>query len=366
VDRSGVMQLASMLGGRYETRPNDIHIPCPFAATARVGGQLVHRGGYDRKLGFSIKIDRDGASTAYCHGCAAGGNLLKLLERANSESAGAFEEAVKFVAENDKSGLEGAFARLKRAEYAHIDSHTVGMDREELEAYVAGCSRQVHQYVVDRGLVRRDIEKHQIGFDAELGRVVLPIWNERGQVVGATRRTVHDDVMPTYHDTAGLRKADVFYGEHDLDLTRRHVRLVEGPFDRVFASRVLPNVLAVMGAKTGLNREGYSPVRLEKLCRWADTVTLLFDPDKTGHEAVYGWWTKRGEWVEGLRDILRRNLVVKVGWLPEGWDPGEAGRRNPQLLVETDREAKYLEHVPKPPKPTLDPTTYRGYPSAAQ
>jgi len=352
VDRSGLMQLVAILGGRFETRPNDIHVPCPFAPSARgPDGSLVHRGGYDRKLGLSIKIESSGASTAYCHGCAAGGVLLRLLERANEGAAGAYDEAVQYVADNDKTGLEGAFARLRRASFPQIDSHAVGMDREELEAYVARCSLRVHQYVVDRGLVRRDVEKHQIGFDAELGRVVLPIWDERGRVVGATRRTVHPDVMPTYLDTRGLRKAEHFYGEHDLDLTRRHVRLVEGPFDRVFASRVLPNVLAVMGAKTGLNQDGYSPVRLEKLRRWADTVTLLFDPDKTGREAVYGWWTKRGDWVPGLRDILRQFLVVKVGWLPEGWDPGKAGQLNPRLLVETDRQAKYLESTPRPLRP---------------
>lgn len=361
------MLLVEIFGGRFETRPGDIHVPCPFAPTARTpGGQLIHRGGYDRKLGFSIKIDRDGASSAYCHGCSAGGNLLKLLEQANTETNGAYLEAEKFVAENDKGGLEGAFARLKRGAYRHIDSRTVGMDPEELETYVAGCSRQVHQYVVDRGLVRRDVEKHMIGFDAELGRVVLPIWDERGRVVGATRRTVHKDVMPSYLDTAGLRKADVFYGEHDLDLTRRHVRLVEGPFDRVFASRVLPNVLSVMGAKTGLNKMGYSPVRLEKLRRWADTITLLFDNDRAGREAVYGWYTKRGEWIDGLRDVLRRFMVVKVGWLPEGMDPGTVGRMNPKLLLETDRKAKYLEHVARPPKPGLDATTKHGYPSRAR
>jgi hypothetical protein len=361
MDRSGLLHLASLLGGRFETRPNDIHVPCPFAPSARVGGgHLAHSGGYDRKLGFSIKIDPQGASTAYCHGCAAGGNLLRLLEQANADANGAYADAVAFVAENDKSGLEGAFARLRRQPLEHIDRHSVGLDQDELEAYIAGCSRQVHQYVVDRGLVRRDVEKHMLGFDAELGRVVLPIWDERGRVVGATRRTVHPDVTPAYYDTAGLRKADYFYGEHDLDLSRRHVRLVEGPFDRVFASRVLPNVLAVMGAKTGLNKDGYSPKRLEKLRRWADTVTILFDPDKAGREAVYGWWTKKGEWIDGLREILRQFLVVKVGWLPEGWDPGEAGRRNPALLLEADRNARYLEHVPRPPKPALDLSTRRG------
>jgi len=352
MDRHAIMQLVyEHFGGRYETRPRDIHVPCPFAPVARrPDGSLVHRGGYDRKLGLSIKIDPNGTSMAYCHACGAAGRLVKVLERAHA-LVGDLQDAVAYVEENDKGGLEGAFARLRREPMRHIDSHSVGMDQEELDLYIARCTGRVHQYCIDRGIVRRDVERHQIGFDAELGRVVLPIWDEAGRIVGATRRTVHDDVMPSYLDTAGLRKADVFYGEHDIDVTRRHVRLVEGPFDRVFASRCLPNVLAVMGAKTGLNRDGYSPVRLEKLRRWADTVTLLFDPDTAGREAVYGWYDRKGEWVHGLRDVLRAAMVVKVGWLPEGWDPGKAGQLDPQLLVQADREAKYLEHTPRPPKP---------------
>lgn len=370
MDRDGLMHLVyEHFGGRFETRPRDIHVACPFAPVARrPDGSLIHRGGYDRKLGLSIKIDPHGASTAYCHGCGAGGLLIKVLERAQA-LLGDLQDAVAYVGEHDKGGLEGAFARLRREPMRHIDARAVGMDQEELDLYIARCTGRVHQYCLDRGIIRSDVERHQIGFDGELGRVVLPIWDESRRIVGATRRTVHDDVMPTYLDTAGLKKADVFYGEHDLDLTRRHIRLVEGPFDRVFASRVLPNVLAVMGAKTGLNRDGYSPVRLEKLRRWADTVTLLFDPDKVGREAVYGWYDRKGEWVSGLRDVLRAALVVKVGWLPEGWDPGKAGQLDPQLLIRADREAKYLEFVPRPPKPAqtsyrkgkVDTTTDRGY-----
>lgn len=352
MDRDGIMHLVyEHFGGRFETRPRDIHVPCPFAPLARrPDGSLIHQGGYDRKMGFSIKIDDHGPSFAFCHGCGAAGTLVKVLEQAQG-LVGELQDAVAYVAANDKGGLEGAFARLRRQPMQHIDARTVGMDQEELDIYIARCTGRVHQYCVDRGLVRRDVEKHQIGFDAELGRVVLPIWDETGRIVGATRRTVHDDVMPSYLDTSGLKKADVFYGEHDIDLTRRHVRLVEGPFDRVFASRVLPNVLAVMGAKTGLTRDGYSPTRLAKLRRWADKVTILFDPDKVGREAVYGWYDRKGEWVSGLRDVLRAGLVVRVGWLPEGWDPGKAGQLNPALLVQADRDAKYLEHAPRPPKP---------------
>jgi hypothetical protein len=348
--------------GRFETRPGDIHVACPFAPFARSpDGRLIHRDGFDRKLGFSIKIDPDGASEVYCHGCGAGGKLLTVLKRANNLLVGALDDAQAYVEEHDKGGLEGAFARLRRQrERVVIDSKTVGMDRDELELYVARCSRQVHQYVVDRGLVRRDIEKHRIGFDAELGRIVLPIWDENKRLIGATRRTVHKDVMPTYLDTTGLPKSDIFYGEHDLDLTRRHVRLVEGPLDRVFASRVLPNVLAVLGAKTGLNKDGYSPARLAKLRRWADVVTILFDPDRAGQEAVYGWWNRKGTtFVEGLREVLRPYLTVKVGWLPEGLDPAEAVRTNPRALILADRDARYLQHVPRPPSP-LDMPRYGG------
>ena len=108
----------------------------------------------------------------------------------------------------------------------------------------------------------------------------------------------------------------MFYGENFVDPTREHVYLVEGILDAVFASRVLPNAIALMGANTGIGDE-----RLRKLRRWCRSLTIVLDSDKAGDEAWAGRLDHRGKHQPGLRDKLRKHFPVKVARLPAGEDP---------------------------------------------
>jgi hypothetical protein len=205
---------------------------------------------------------------------------------------------------------------------------------EKLSRYVARCSRTTCQYILDRGLVASDLQRWRVGYDegpTRIGqswirwRAVFPIWDETGALVGASMRTVVDE-PPKYRDWPMTPKAEVFYGEHRVDTTRAEVILVEGILDVVVASRYFPNVLGLLGAKTGCG-----PTRLEKLRRWTRQVTLVLDSDRAGSEAVEGkvrtWTDRRGRKREkktpGLLDILRRHFVVRVAELPAGMDPAD-------------------------------------------
>jgi DNA primase len=77
----------------------------------------------------------------------------------------------------------------------------------------------------------------------------------------------------------------------------------------VFASRYLPNVVALLGAHTGIGQ-----TRLSKLLRWCRSVVLLLDGDEAGQEAA-----------EYLSEVLRPYLTVMTATLPEGSDPASLG-----------------------------------------
>jgi DNA primase len=159
--------------------------------------------------------------------------------------------------------------------------------------------------IEQRGVVRADVEKWRIGYDAEMRRATFPVWDIDRNLVGVSRRTVCG-VEPKFYDTPGPWKQEVFYGEHLLDATRETAHLVEGVLGTVFASRVLPNTLGLLGAHTGLGER-----RLAKLRRWCRVVVLVLDADEAGDLAVYGDETR-----PGLRTLLRPYFVVKVARLP--------------------------------------------------
>jgi hypothetical protein len=320
VDREQLHQLAGLLSSPYEDRRHDVVIRCPMAP-------VTHANGTDTHPAMSVKIAVDQPSVCMCFACGTAGKLSRVLKDAH-EAIGGLEDVLEFVAENDKGGLAGAFASLKakreRAALAREDSLWFDVD-----AYVARCARQVHPYVVSRGIVREDIVRWRLGYDGELCRIVFPVWDCDGKLVGAGRRTVLDEshplAQPRYHDTPGLPKDSVFYGENFLDTTREHAFIVEGYMDTIFAARVLPNVIGFMGANTG-KRLDEQP-RVQKLKRWCRSVTLIFDGDKAGLEAVYGREDHKGRWLPGLRDALRPFMPVRVALLPEDQDPASVPAR---------------------------------------
>ena len=331
MDRTLISELARILESPVEN-PNAEwpRLRCPVAFER-------HASGMDRNPAWAIHNDPHGQSFSKCWACDTSGTVESVLAEAvalarehHPARLPVFEEALTFVRENDQGGLAGAFTKLRLARTRPASMRMrSGFD---VERYVRRCARTTSSYVIERGLVASDIAKWRIGYDegpTEIGRtiihhrVVFPIWNERGDLIGATMRTVLPPGMddPKYRDTPLLPKQDIFYGEHNIDTTRGVVYIVEGILDAVVASRYLPNVVALLGANTGMSR-----ARIEKLRRWTDRVVLLLDGDEAGQEAVLGKWVDRDGrrvWKPGFREILRPYFVVLVAFLPDGLDPAD-------------------------------------------
>lgn len=327
MERPLIHDLAALMGSKVEDRRGNVVIQCPMAPITHA----IERAHLPR---LSIKIETDKPSVCLCFSCGIKGTLQHVFEEANEATRGACQDALEFVREHDKGGLAGALAALRAGRNRRREArHGAPFD---VALYVARCSRSVPQYLIDRGVVRADVSRWRIGYDEEMKRAVFPVWDEQGILVGAARRTVLPPAYEPikYYDTPGMPKDRVFYGEHLVDPTREHVYLVEGILDAIFASRVLPNVVALMGVNTGIGGD-----RLHKLRRWCRSLTLVLDSDKAGDEAWAGRRDHRGRHRPGLRDKLRRHFPVKVARLPAGEDPASVPAAT---LLSSVRAASYL------------------------
>ena len=328
MDRVLIRELAR----RYMTvepqrlRTENALLRCPFS-----GDSEYHPGTDKGSLSFSVLVAPFGQSKARC------------FEQAHIHFDGGFEEVIAWLREVEQGGFAGALTQARMARLA--DEMVAPPDAQrikDLERYAFGCHRRgVHPYLLARGIIKLDYERWKIGFDPEARgpgdtvtpRSTFPVWNQKGRLVGVSRRACDNETHPKYHDQpTGRWKADVFYGEHRVDPTLGHVRLVEGVPGTIVASRSLPNVLGVLGSSTKI--EG---IRLEKIRSWAKVVTLLYDGDEAGHNAVWGYEDVRGRWHPGLRELLCPYVAVLVGTFPSGGDPDSVST---SVLVRTDREAR--------------------------
>ena len=174
----------------------------------------------------------------------------------------------------------------------------------------------------DSGLGR--LNDHGRQYDFFRGRVLFPINDERGEVVGFGGRVLPGAEGPKYLNTSTeaktYNKSRVLYGlhEHRKEIVKAGRAVVCEGYTDVIGCAEAGIELAVATCGTALTEEH---VRLLKRFS-ADRLVLAFDTDAAGAAAagrVYAW-------------ERQFELEVLVADLPPGQDPGDLGRSQPEAL----------------------------------
>jgi DNA primase len=143
------------------------------------------------------------------------------------------------------------------------------------------------------------------------GRVIFPIEDERGRVVGFGGRVL-DDSKPKYinsPESPVFHKRKVLFGlKHCKQHNERRIVVMEGYTD-VIACHLAGFHGAVATLGTSLTVE-----HCQILSRYAtDGVTLLFDGDAAGRRAAE----------RAFHELVQSDLPVRIALLPEGVDPAD-------------------------------------------
>lgn len=172
------------------------------------------------------------------------------------------------------------------------------------------------------------IVKGEKKYDRFRGRVIFPIHNVSGRVVGFGARALKKDDKPKYinsPETAIYVKNQILYGLYQAKQAIRMTEncyLVEGYTDVTSLHEVgIENVVASSG--TSLT-EG----QIKLIQRFSPTITVLYDGDMAGIKAS----------LRGIDMILEQGLNVKMVLLPEGEDPDSYSK-----ALGADSFKQYLE-----------------------
>src|SRR5205823_6381798 len=114
------------------------------------------------------------------------------------------------------------------------------------------------------------------------GRVVIPISNERGELVAYAGRAI-DDTEPKYKLPTGFKKSEVLFNLHRVrqDENARSVIIVEGFFDVMKVAQAgFPNVVGLMGTALSLAQE--------TLLESFREIVVMLDGDPAGETAAAG------------------------------------------------------------------------------
>jgi len=177
-----------------------------------------------------------------------------------------------------------------------------------------------HSYLAQRGISPDTARLFGVGMYQGAGflagRCVIPIRNEKSQLIAYAGRAVNGE-EPKYRFPAGFRKSQVLFNLNRAMQTGDHnVIVVEGFFDALKVHQAgHPAVVALMGAS-------FSQRQSELLLSHFASVTLLLDGDEPGRRAA-----------EFIVQLLIAKLPINKVELPNHIQPDQLSSAEINALV---------------------------------
>jgi DNA primase len=285
----------------------------------------------------------------YCFGCSRGGDVVRFVqETENLDFVGAIEalaERFRVTLEYDESSPQADAVRARRERLTALLDQAAAFyervlwesaDGEPVRAYLEsrglreGVSREFRLGLSPgAGLARKAREKgfteeelraaglvNQRGNDYFPPRLMFPLADARGRIVGFQARKLRDDdpLRGKYVNSPEsdlFKKSHVLYGLH---LARPAIAkqdravVVEGNTDVIALRQAgFEPVVASMGT-------ALTEAHLRELGRLTKRLYLCFDADAAGQEAT----------LRGMELAASQGFEIRVVTLPPGQDPADA------------------------------------------
>ncbi len=192
-----------------------------------------------------------------------------------------------------------------------IDRFQLGFSPEKRDAFVEEAQKNGYkpEYLIKTGL---GVERNDRIYDRFSGRVIFPIHNLAGRIIGFGGRILKSEVQAAKYlnspESEIYHKSATLYGicfARNAMVKEDKCILVEGYTDVLSMHQSgIENVVASSG--TSLTED---QIRLIK--RFTPNITILYDGDPAGIKAS----------LRGIDMVLEQGMHVRVVLLPEGEDP---------------------------------------------
>ncbi len=145
--------------------------------------------------------------------------------------------------------------------------------------------QKVLQLALELGIIKPDKYREDSQFDTFRERIMFPIWDQFGQVIGFTSRAIKDSQMAKYMNSVDsflFNKRQLLYGLHlakSFIRERDAVIIAEGNMDQIsLYAHGFEHSVAIMGVALG-------DTSLKKLLGLTKNIYLCLDNDKAGFKA---------------------------------------------------------------------------------
>ena len=307
----------------------------------------------------------------HCFGCHKGGDVFTFIREYENLS---FVEAVKRLA--DRASIPLEFENQPgQQQTRHVKESLLQMHEQIAQRWQTALANDTNgqiarDYLAKRGVSEEAVKLFRLGFapdawddtvnwakskgyelplveqggliirkedsdrfyDRFRGRLMFPICDEQGRIIGFSGRVLAGDEKTAKYvnspETPIFSKGKVFFG---LDKSKRAILdagfaiICEGQLDLIACHTAgVKNIVAPQGT-------AFTPDHARILKRYVDEVVLCFDSDSAGQNAA----------VRVLDSLLSSGLAIRVATVPAPHDPDsfikeQGGEAFQQLIAKAD------------------------------
>lgn len=336
----------------------------PYVKLRRAGRSMVGLCPFHKEKTGSFHVSPE-RGTWHCFGCGLGGDGFSFIEKVEGVD---FKGALKILAEKagvvieysgggnreDASKKERLRELMNRASewYASKLAGTPaeayakkrGLTEETVKSWRVGYAPEAWRALLEAlttegfsvpellaaGLIKEADGKPGTYYDRFRNRLMFPIRDAAGRVVGFTGRALSADEQAKYlnsPETELYHKSEVLFGmdmAKDAIRTRGFTCLVEGQIDVILAHQAgFQNTVALSG--TALTERHVGLMK-----RFSENLMLVLDADAAGLKAT----------ARSAALALTQGLRVKAARLPTGKDPAELIGEDPKEFAKRIAAAK--------------------------
>lgn len=294
---------------------------------------------------FSVSQDKQ---IYKCFGCGEAGNVLTFVMKSKNMT---FIDALKYL--GDKANIEIEDNNAQNMHNRNERLYKVNVEAARYYFNGLQSNQNIIQYFTRRGIINKTIRKFGLGYakdgwqnlmnylkrkgyteldllnaglivkgknnsyyDRFRNRVIFPVFDYRGRVIGFGGRVL-DDSKPKYlnsPETDIFKKGTNLYGLNFAikENKDRTIIIVEGYMDCISLHQYgITNAVASLG--TALTLE-----QAKLLKRYADRIIVSYDADLAGQSAT----------IRGLKILKKEGFDLRVLTVPEGKDPDEFIKNN--------------------------------------
>ena len=313
------------------------------AKLKRVGREFLTHCIWHEDTNPSLTITDD-KGFCFCHVCRGGGDAIDYVRQKYGlgmrDATQKVADIIGIQVETDDENPE------ETARKAQERKRTIQRLEKENESYISNLHHakagRIRQILKDRGLSKAAATEFGLGFAPTgpfQGRITIPIYNHRNELVGWSGRTTldHPAKYKNSADSDVFSKRSLVFNESRAKEAARKTGFlifVEGHLDVISLWQAgIKNVVAIQG--TGAP----DPLILQRLARNIKSFILCFDGDAGGHKAIEQFISTAGPMA------MKGTVSINIASLPDGSDPDEYIRNGGDLHALTSNAPSWLDWV---------------------